>query len=147
MKMKAVAGAGVVGVALALAAACGPDLEPEKEKPKRVESRVGPCTTECNSMLDPECGFVTHPRFPQYASVDACVDQCAAEDSAAHWGAQEDGTDACSSEWDAYAECLSALSCDDNYSRWNDPLTGDYPCKQENEILVNCGYANASEAG
>ena len=127
-------------------AGCGPKVKEQEEPVVLVEHRIAPCRTVCENRLDPECGNLAHPA---YESVDACVEACAGKESAWYWGHQDDGTDACVAEWDAYAGCLSSLSCEESLAHWGAPPTSDYPCKQEIMEHVQCGYDNLppSEGG
>ena len=130
-------------------AGCGPKVKEQEEPVVLVEHRIAPCRTVCESWMDPECGNLSVPGFPVYESFDACVELCADEEAGWYWGRQDDGTDACVAEWDAYAACLSSLSCEENLAHWESPPTSDFPCKQEVTAQVRCGYDNLppSEGG
>jgi hypothetical protein len=114
-----------------------------------VEHRISPCTQICKSMQSPECGNVTHPKFPQFSSVDACVESCANPELENWWGGpQEDGEDACLDDWNAYASCVAALACEQQYEHWNASRVSDYPCKAEQDSQVLCGQSHPiPEAG
>lgn len=121
------------------AVGCRPNVEQPEEPVQVVEHRVGPCRVVCESWMDPECGNVTHPRFPLYESIDSCVELCAEVDSVWHWGPQEDGSDACVGPWDDYVACLEPLSCEESLAHWGTPPTQEYPCKQQLQDRVSCG--------
>jgi hypothetical protein len=145
MKRQRLGVAAGMGTALSIAMACGP--EPGKER-EQIDHRIAPCQTVCESMQSPECGNVTHPQFPRFESVAACVQSCADPELENWWGGpQEDGTDACVDQWSTYSECVAQLSCEEQYEFWNAPRVSDYPCKPQDDAHVECGMANALEAG
>lgn len=132
-------GAAVVLV-VSIGAGCHRTVEDE---PPLVESRIGPCTIVCESVMsecgpnweDPGWGGKKPPK-----SLEACVQGCAGDDPGdpSFWAPQPDGTDACAPEWNAKADCLAELSCEEQIRFWNDPRTGDYPCKATNEAVFPC---------
>ena len=131
---------GIVAASIAmLGGGCGPAVDEPDPPIVRAEHRVEPCRTVCSSILDSECGSTTHPRQPIFESVDACIDQCADVDGGWYWGPQPDGTDICESDWLEFAECLQALSCEDQRLHWDAPPSSDYPCKVEEREHVECG--------
>lgn len=127
-----------LGAALALlSVGCGRTIE-EEEPPELVEHRVEPCRTRCSAQLDPECGARAEDRA--FRTVDECVDSCAAaEPSGWGWARQEDGTDACKEEWFVMADCMGALSCEDQRSYFQRVSSDwDYPCKEEITAKERC---------
>lgn len=131
-----------IGASLALlSAGCGRVIE-EEEPPELIEHRVEPCRTWCSAQLDPECGAIIEDQ--EFRAVEDCVEDCA---SSLRWGwaQQEDGTDACAEEWFAMADCMGALSCEEQQSYFRRVSSDwDYPCKEEIMSKIDCWNSTPS---
>jgi hypothetical protein len=139
------AAVGLVG----LAWSCGRTIE-EEEPRALVEHRIEPCEQWCTPMMSPECGG--NPEDFVFPTVDECVEDCAAVEPvyAWPWGRQADGTDACAEEWFAAADCIDALTCEEQrtFFRWNDPNPNPaYPCKEELDARRRCYYDAIEQGG
>lgn len=126
-----------VALWVGLASSCSRTIE-EDDPPVLVEHRIEPCRQWCEPMLSRECGRVDEPR--PYATIDECIETCAAaEPGGWDWGRQEDGTDACAEEWFLVADCMDALTCEEQRSYFRRPWgTEDYPCKEELDARSHC---------
>jgi hypothetical protein len=132
-------------IAALLVLGCGPTIE-EEEEPELVEHRIRPCTQVCTAMLSPECGGNPEDLIPGQ-TVEECVEDCAsAEPTGWQWAPQEDGTDACAEEWIAKAECIDALSCEDQHRFFTrrPAVDTDWPCKPEHDAALTCFYSTPS---
>jgi hypothetical protein len=97
----------------------------EDEPRELVEHRIEPCRKWCEPMLSDECGRAADDR--PFVTVDDCVEACAAaEPGGWWWGRQEDGTDACAEEWFVVADCMDALTCEEQRSFFRRNM-GSYP--------------------
>lgn len=111
-----------------------------------VEHRVEPCRTWCEPMLSPECGRAADDR--PFSNVDDCIVACAAaEPGGWAWGRQADGTDSCAEEWFAAANCMDALTCEEQRSFFR-RTTLSYPpgfaCTDELDAKTHCFYSTPS---
>jgi len=126
-------------IAVALASwSCGPTIE-EPPTIELVEHRIEPCEQWCSAQLDPECGAIIEEQA--FRSADECVQDCAAVEPvyAWNWGRRADGTDACAEEWIASAECMDALSCEEQRAFFRrEGTSNDYPCKHELDEKRHC---------
>ena len=136
-RVRWVAAAAVVA-AVMLPWGCSRAIE-EEEPPVLIEHRIEPCRKWCEPMLSAECGRAADDRpFP---TVDACVETCAAaEPGGWEWARQADGTDACAEEWFVVADCMDALTCEEQrfFFREKTPGLEDYPCKEELDARRHC---------
>jgi len=130
-------------VVVLLSGGCGRTIEDE-DPPELVEHRVEPCRTWCSAQLDLECG--ARPGDRAFRTVDECVESCAAaEPGGWEWARQEDGTDACAEEWFVMAECMGALTCEDQRSFFQRVSSDwDYPCKEEIKAKQRCWNSTPS---
>jgi hypothetical protein len=111
----------------------------EEEEPRElVDHRIEPCRKWCEPMLSPECGL--RPEEVYGRTVEGCVEDCAAaEPGGWDWGRQADGTDSCAAEWFVMADCMDALTCDEQRSFFQrDFGVTDYPCKEEIHAQKHC---------
>lgn len=128
---------GMVVVA-AMSIACGRTIEEEAPR-ELVEHRMEPCRTWCSAQLSPECGANLEDQA--FGTVDECVEDCAAvEPGGWEWARQEDGNDACAQEWFAVADCMDALTCEEQRSYFTRVPASDldYPCKDELTAKRGC---------
>jgi len=133
----------VGAIATLLGGGCGRTIE-EEEPPELVEHRIEPCRMWCSAQLHPECG--ARPGDRAYSTVDECVESCAiADPNGWGWARQEDGTDACAQEWFTKAECMGALSCEEQRSFFQRVSNDwDFPCRDEIEAKQRCFYSTPS---
>lgn len=126
-----------VAVAISFSTACSRTID-EEDPPSLVESRLEPCRARCEIQLHPECG--ARPEDHPFRTVDECVESCADVRGGWWWALQGDGTDACAEEWIAAADCLVALSCEEQHEFFTNipALDPDYPCKEESDAKMRC---------
>ena len=131
------AAAAMVTAAMLLPSACSRTIE-EEEPRELVEHRIEPCRKWCEPMLSPECGIRPEEVFGR--TVEGCVEDCAAaEPGGWEWGRQADGTDSCAEEWFVKADCMDALTCEEQLDFFRkDYFATDYPCKEEIEVKQRC---------
>jgi hypothetical protein len=130
----------VAAVVAALSWGCSRTIEEDKPR-ELVEHRLEPCRQWCTPMLSSECG--ARPEDRAFRTVDECVESCADVKGGWEWARQEDGTDACAEEWFMAADCMDALSCEEQRDYfWTLPATDhDYPCKAELDAKRHCFYS------
>jgi hypothetical protein len=117
---------------------CGRTIE-EEEPREVVEHRIEPCRKFCTAMLSPDCGRVDEPQ--PFETAEECTEDCASLDSDNdwEWARQADGTDACAEEVIAAAECIDALTCEEQRAYFRRPGTADeYPCRAEVRAELDC---------
>ncbi len=135
-------------IALVLLSSCGRTIDDEEPR-ELVEHRIEACTQWCTPMMSPECGG--NPEDLAFPTVDECVEDCAAVKPvyAWPWGRQADGTDACANEWFAAADCIDALTCEEQrtfFRRIDPDPSSVYPCDAELDARRRC-YSDAVEQG
>ena len=135
-------------IAVALASwSCGPTIE-EQPTIELVEHRIEPCEQWCSAQLDPECGAIIEEQA--FRSADECAQDCAAVEPvyAWTWARRDDGTDACAEEWFAAADCIDALSCDEQRAFFRRPGgTPEYPCEDVLDARRACYNAALDREG
>lgn len=139
----------LLGPTAALAAAmaswsCGRTIE-EEEPRELVEHRIEPCRKWCSAQHSPECGRVDEPQ--PFESAEECTEDCAALDTVYgwDWARQADGTDTCAAEWVVMADCMDALTCEEQRAFFRRLGTSDeYPCKVEISAKQDCFYSTPS---
>jgi hypothetical protein len=120
----------------------------EEEEPRElVDHRIEPCRQHCEPMMSPECG--AHPTDLVYATVDECVEDCAAVDPENGWGwaRQEDGTDACAAEWITAAACMDGLTCEEQREYFTRVSPIEWRCDEEYDAKVDCYTARREDGG
>lgn len=127
-------------VLVVLLAACGPERRPEEEPPEILEHRLPACSKWCAAKF--ECG---NHGVGEHGLEDepSCIEACAITTSnIVGFGYQGDGVDACVPEFNAYADCVEALSCEDQARHFGviepavQPL--DRPCGDELGTTLYC---------
>lgn len=110
-----------------------------------LDRRIGPCEALCEIVVG-DCG-----PFPNETirTKEDCVRECATADGdfSSGWGYQQSTeADACSSEWQAHADCLLALSCEQQKVYWRpveeDPPKSERACYSESEAVASCVQAH-----
>jgi hypothetical protein len=127
----------VAAVVILFPTACSRTID-EEDPPTLVESRLEPCRARCEVQLHPECG--ARPEDHPFRTVDECVESCADIRGGWSWALQEDGTDACAEEWVAAADCIVALTCEEQHEYFTRIPVTDlvYPCQEETEAKMRC---------
>jgi len=124
---------------------CGRTIE-DDEPPELVEHRIEPCRQWCTPYMSPQCG--ARPEDYSFRSVDECVEDCAAAepDGGWEWALQADGTDACADEWFIVAECVDALTCEEQRDLFMTipAIDHEWPCKSELDARAACFYSTPS---
>lgn len=126
--------------------ACGPKAEPEQEKVEILEHRVPSCTQWCGAKF--ECGNGANGEIA-FDDEDGCVEYCASPTSnMVSFSYQGDGVDACIPEFEAMADCVDALSCEDQGRHFGviDPqvLLVDRPCADTVTTMLQCNAEHAT---
>jgi len=132
-------------IVLVAASSCGPTIE-EQPIIELVEHRIEPCEQWCSAQLDPECGAIIEEQA--FRSAEECAQDCAAVEPvyAWDWARLPDGTDACAEEWFASADCMDALSCEEQRAFFRRVGTSnEYPCKDELDAKSDCFYASLEQ--
>jgi hypothetical protein len=134
-----------MAVAVVLSWACSRTIE-EPEPLEIVEHRLEPCRKWCAPFVSLECGQYPEDR-PDW-TVDECVEDCAALNGVYgwSWAHQEDGTDACAQEWYAVADCVDALTCEEQHRMFTVLPTRnpDFSCREEMDARSLCFYTTPS---
>jgi hypothetical protein len=127
----------LAAVAIVSSASCSRAIE-EDEPRELVEHRIEPCRRFCSAMHSPECGRIDEPQ--PFRSAEECAEDCAAvDDNEWEWGRRTDGTDACTEEWFELADCMDALTCEEQRAHFRRPPgTLDFPCKEEFDAKGRC---------
>ena len=123
---------------------CGRTIEEEAPR-ELVEHRIEPCRKWCSAQHSPECG--AEPGTMAFDTAEECLQDCAAVEPEYgwEWARQADGTDACAEEWTAAAECMDALTCEEQRAFFRRPGTSDeYACKAELDATRRCADAARS---
>jgi len=132
---------------LLLSSSCGRTIEEEAHR-ELVEHRIEPCRQFCMAMQSPDCGRTDEVPL---RTVDECVEDCADADpgNGFEWGQQEDGTDACVTEWLAASTCMDALTCEEQraYFRRTTAIPDDWPCKDEWDVRRDCNRTPREDGG
>jgi hypothetical protein len=104
----------------------------EEEGWEIVPSRVAPCRTHCEAVLDPAC---PHPHFVDMGlTMDECLKLCPSTNP--NWSGTWGSGDRCAAENIARQDCYAALTCEERISTWDNSAPD--PCAQEKELLGEC---------
>jgi hypothetical protein len=128
----------VAAVAISFPTACSRTID-EEDPPELIEHRIEPCRKLCEPFMSDECG--AKPEDRGFRTLDECMVDCAAPGSGNfQWARQEDGTDACAEEGFAVADCVDALSCEEQRHLFTGIhlLEPDYPCKEVYHARTVC---------
>jgi hypothetical protein len=129
--------AAVLLAATMSSATCNRTIE-EDEPRELVEHRIEPCRKFCSAMHSPDCGRIDASQV--FRTAEECTEDCAAvDDNEWEWGRRTDGTDACTEEWFAVADCFDALTCEEQRAYFRRPPgTLEFPCKEELDTKGRC---------
>jgi hypothetical protein len=129
---------------LHIGSSCGPSLAGDRLFPEMPARSQWPSRAAALALLLTTCSRTIEeeePREEVYGrTVEGCVEDCAAaEPGGWDWGRQADGTDSCAAEWFVMADCMDALTCDEQRSFFQrDFGVTDYPCKEEIHAQKHC---------
>ncbi|MEM9457799.1 MAG: hypothetical protein AAGF11_26710 [Myxococcota bacterium] len=131
-----------VSFGVAIVSSCSRNIpEDPPQEDDLLERRVDSCRALCNVQVG-DCG-----PFPNefIESLDQCVHECASAngDLSGGWGYQiKTEIDACASEWKEHADCIIALSCDEQRIYWRpveeDPPQSERSCYAEWSRMMQC---------
>ena len=134
----------VAAMAIPLPTACSRTID-EDAPPELIEHRIEPCRKLCEPFMSEGCG--AKPEDRGVRTLDECMVECAAPGSGNfEWARQADGTDACAEEGFAVADCVDALSCEEQRElfRGIHLLEPDYSCKEEFHARTVCFHSTPS---
>jgi hypothetical protein len=126
------------------AASCTCDGRTTEDPPpddELLEHRIAPCEAMCEVQLG-ECGPLPNAEITTQAQ---CVRECASADGnlSSGWGYQQSTkADGCIAQWQAHAECLLALTCDQQQIYWRpveeQPPFDERACSVEWRAMTQC---------
>lgn len=133
-------------VLVVLLAACGPERRREEEPPEILEHRLPSCSKWCAAKF--ECGNGADGEIA-FDDESSCVEYCASPTSnMVSFSYQGDGVDACVPEFEAMADCVEALTCEDQGRHFGviDPLVllVDRPCADTVTTMLRCNVDHAT---
>lgn len=124
---------------------CGPERQPEEEpKGEILEHRLPACSKYCAAKF--ECGDHGEHEL-DFDDEPGCVEACAITTSnMVGFGYQGGDVDACVPEFNAFADCVDALSCDGQALQFGvtDPLLPlpERPCGEALSTALYCSAAH-----